>query len=126
MKKAATTEGESPSRLIDARIRELDDWRGRTLSHVRSHVAQRTPGTCYEKSRTIVQLFCCAPLFPSNSGRSLLSSPRALSGRRHGLVIVRVMQASWKGTKVPPMREEAEGKAPRSFSTVPVDRYPNQ
>ena len=25
---------ESPSRLIDARIKELDDWRGKTLSHV--------------------------------------------------------------------------------------------
>ena len=28
MKKSATTKGESPSRLIDARIKELDDWRG--------------------------------------------------------------------------------------------------
>ena len=29
LKKSATTEGESPSRLIDARIEELGDWRGR-------------------------------------------------------------------------------------------------
>src|SRR2546426_854635 len=29
MKKSATTKGESPSRLIDARIKELDDWRGK-------------------------------------------------------------------------------------------------
>src|SRR6267142_1283423 len=28
MKKSATTKGESPSWLIDARIKELDDWRG--------------------------------------------------------------------------------------------------
>ena len=36
MKKSATTKGGSPSRLIDARIKELDDWRGTTLSHVRA------------------------------------------------------------------------------------------
>jgi len=43
MKKSATTEGESPSRLIDARIRELDDWRGKTLSHVRALIKQADP-----------------------------------------------------------------------------------
>ena len=42
MKKSAT-KGESPSRLIDARINELDDWRGRTLSHVRALVKQADP-----------------------------------------------------------------------------------
>ena len=44
MKKPATTQGESPSRLIDARIRELDDWRGRMLSHVRELIRQADPG----------------------------------------------------------------------------------
>jgi hypothetical protein len=43
MKKSATTRGESPSRLIDARIRELDDWRGKTLSHVRALIQQADP-----------------------------------------------------------------------------------
>src|SRR4051812_48588260 len=43
MKKSATTEAESPSRLIDARIRELDDWRGKTLSHVRALIKQADP-----------------------------------------------------------------------------------
>ena len=43
MKKTATTKGESPSRLIDARIRELDDWRGKTLSHVRDLIKQADP-----------------------------------------------------------------------------------
>jgi hypothetical protein len=43
MKKSATTKGESPSRLIDARIRELDDWRGKTLSHVRALIKQADP-----------------------------------------------------------------------------------
>ena len=40
MKKSATTKGESPSRLIDARIKELGDWRGKTLSHVRDLLKQ--------------------------------------------------------------------------------------
>jgi hypothetical protein len=43
MKKIATTKGESPSRLIDARITELDDWRGKTLSHVRALIKQADP-----------------------------------------------------------------------------------
>src|SRR3977135_4083769 len=43
MKKSATTKGESPSRLIDARIKELDDWRGMTLSHVRALIKQADP-----------------------------------------------------------------------------------
>src|SRR6476619_4080610 len=43
MKKSATTKGESPSRLIDARIKELDDWRGKTLSQVRALIKQAVP-----------------------------------------------------------------------------------
>ena len=43
MGKSATTKGESPSRLIDARIKELDDWRGKTLSHVRALIKQADP-----------------------------------------------------------------------------------
>ena len=43
MKKSATTEGESPSRLINARIKELGDWRGKMLSHVRALIEQADP-----------------------------------------------------------------------------------
>jgi hypothetical protein len=43
MKKIATTKGKSPSRLIDARIKELGDWRGKTLSHVRALIKQADP-----------------------------------------------------------------------------------
>jgi hypothetical protein len=43
MRKAATTQGNSPSRLIDARIKELNDWRGKTLSHVRALIKQADP-----------------------------------------------------------------------------------
>ena len=40
MKKSATTRGEAPSLLIDARIKELDDWRGTTLSRIRALIKQ--------------------------------------------------------------------------------------
>ena len=43
MKKSATTKGESPSRLIDARINELNDWRAKTLSRVRALIKQADP-----------------------------------------------------------------------------------
>jgi hypothetical protein len=43
MKKGAATTGESPSRLIDARIEELDGWRGKTLSRVRALIKQADP-----------------------------------------------------------------------------------
>jgi len=48
MKKSATTEGESPSRLIDARIKELKDWRGKTLARVRALIKQADPDVVEE------------------------------------------------------------------------------
>ena len=43
MKKSATTASESPARLIDERIKELKDWRGKTLSRVRALIKQAVP-----------------------------------------------------------------------------------
>ena len=49
MKKATTKKsgpkeaGESPSRLIDARIKELGDWRGEMLARVRALIKQADP-----------------------------------------------------------------------------------
>ncbi|PTE11045.1 DUF1801 domain-containing protein [Mesorhizobium helmanticense] len=44
MKNSGSTEGEaSPSQLIDARIRELGDWRGETLAQVRHLIKQADP-----------------------------------------------------------------------------------
>jgi hypothetical protein len=53
MKKAATAMkktgakaakgGDSPSRLIDARIKELGDWRGETLARVRNLIKEADP-----------------------------------------------------------------------------------
>src|SRR5215212_188265 len=42
MKKSAPN-AESPSRLIDGRIAELNDWRGETLSRVRNLIKQADP-----------------------------------------------------------------------------------
>src|SRR5215212_9292968 len=45
-KKSSSTEaeeGKSPSRLIDARIKELSDWRGETLARVRTLIKQADP-----------------------------------------------------------------------------------
>ena len=44
----ASQSGESPSRLIDARIKELGDWRGETLARIRSLIKQADPGVTEE------------------------------------------------------------------------------
>lgn len=48
MKKSTTSDDESPSRLIDARIEELADWRGRMLAHVRALIWQADPDVVEE------------------------------------------------------------------------------
>ena len=40
MKKSTLPAGASPSRMIDARIKELDDWRGEMLAHLRALIKQ--------------------------------------------------------------------------------------
>jgi hypothetical protein len=48
MKRSVAGKGESPSRLIDARIKELGDWRGKTLSRVRALIKQVGPDVVEE------------------------------------------------------------------------------
>ena len=43
MEKNGPRDSESPSRLIDARIKELGDWRGKMLSRLRTLVKQADP-----------------------------------------------------------------------------------
>ena len=43
MKKDGPPNGQSASQLINARIQELDDWRGATLSRLRALVKQADP-----------------------------------------------------------------------------------
>ena len=44
----SSSKGESPSRLIDARIQELDDWRGDMLSRLRALIKQAAPAVVEE------------------------------------------------------------------------------
>jgi hypothetical protein len=43
MKKSASQTSKSPSRLIDARIKELGDWRGKMLGRLRTLVKEADP-----------------------------------------------------------------------------------
>jgi len=43
MNKSSAQEGESPSELIDARVEELRDWRGRSLSRLRALIKRADP-----------------------------------------------------------------------------------
>jgi hypothetical protein len=44
LEKSAPPEPESASQLIDARIRELDDWQGEMLARLRALVKSRPRG----------------------------------------------------------------------------------
>jgi len=48
MKKSGSQKAESPSELIDARIKELGDWRGKTLSRVRQIIKEADPDVVEE------------------------------------------------------------------------------
>jgi hypothetical protein len=48
VKKIGQPKGESPSRLIDAKIKELGDWRGETLSRIRALIKQADPDVVEE------------------------------------------------------------------------------
>jgi hypothetical protein len=43
MKKSGSQKGKSPSKLIDARIEELGDWRGKMLKRLRALVKEADP-----------------------------------------------------------------------------------
>jgi hypothetical protein len=43
-----TKQGKSPSRMIDERIKELGDWRGKTLSRLRALIKQADPAVVEE------------------------------------------------------------------------------
>ena len=43
MKKSESQQSKSPSQLIDARIKELGDWRGKMLSRLRTVVKEADP-----------------------------------------------------------------------------------
>ena len=43
MKKSGSEKDESPSRLIDGRIKELGDWRGKMLGRIRALIKEADP-----------------------------------------------------------------------------------
>jgi hypothetical protein len=48
MKKSGSQKSKSPSQLIDARIEELGDWRGRTLGRLRALLKEADPDVVEE------------------------------------------------------------------------------
>ena len=48
MKKSGSQKGQSPSQLIDARIKELGDWRGEMLGRLRALVKEADPDVVEE------------------------------------------------------------------------------
>src|SRR6266850_5392299 len=48
MKKSGPQKSQSPSQLIDARINELGDWRGKMLSRLRTLVKEADPDVVEE------------------------------------------------------------------------------
>ena len=48
MKTKPSSASKPPSKLIDARIKELGDWRGRTLSKIRDTIKQAVPDVVEE------------------------------------------------------------------------------
>lgn len=58
MAKASAKEAD-PSRLIDARIKELDDWRGKTLARMRAAIKQAVPGVVEEWKWRGVPVWSC-------------------------------------------------------------------
>jgi hypothetical protein len=48
MKKSGSPKSESPSKLIDARVKEFEDWRGKTLARMRSLIKKADPNVVEE------------------------------------------------------------------------------
>ena len=48
MKKSPSPKSQSPSQLIDERIKDLGDWRGKMLSRLRALVKEADPGVVEE------------------------------------------------------------------------------
>ena len=48
-----TKSAKSPSRLIDERIEELDDWRGEMLSRIRALIKEADPEVAEERKQSL-------------------------------------------------------------------------
>ena len=61
MKKSGSQPGKSPTQLIDARIEELGDWWGKTLSLLRTLVKEADPEVVEEWKWGGVPWFSASP-----------------------------------------------------------------
>ena len=69
----SSSKSESASRLIDARIRELDDWRGETLSKLRALIKQADPAVVEEwKWRGVPVWFHDGPICTGETYKSVV------------------------------------------------------
>ncbi|MCD4512829.1 DUF1801 domain-containing protein [Brucella pseudogrignonensis] len=57
---AETDDAKTPPQLIDGRIRELADWRGKTLSHVRDIILKADPEIIEEWKWRGVPVWSCS------------------------------------------------------------------
>ena len=57
---AETDDAKTPSQLIDGRIRELADWRGKTLSHIRDIILKADPEIIEEWKWRGVPVWSCS------------------------------------------------------------------
>ena len=57
MKKSGSQKSKSPSQLIDAKIRELGDWRGKMLSRIRTLVKEADPEVVEEWKWRVVPVW---------------------------------------------------------------------
>ena len=79
MRKSAAIMSDTPSRLIDGRIKELGDWRGKTLARVRALIKQADPEVAEEWKWTI-------PAWTATSGaRSTCTKATSWTKRRSRL-----------------------------------------
>jgi hypothetical protein len=58
MKKSRSQNSETPSQLIDARIKELGDWRGKMLSRLRALIKKANPEVVEEWKWRGVPVWC--------------------------------------------------------------------
>ena len=71
MNKSGSQQSQSPSQLIDARIKELDDWRGSMLSRLRSLVKEADPEVLVNAPKWLSdeRFDIMAKVSPESSGR---------------------------------------------------------
>jgi hypothetical protein len=73
MKQSGSHEGESPSQLIDGRIKELGDWRGETLSRLRTLIKEAEPEVVEEwKWRGVPVWYCDGMICTGETYKSIV------------------------------------------------------